>query len=80
MPILQIGELAKQLTDQTKLENPNVPWKEAVRIRDFLAHHYWRMDYEIMWETSQESIAHLQEALLMIHLEWKTNDKTYHLR
>ena len=68
MPILQIGELAKLLSEVIKNEYPNVPWKDAIRLRDFLAHHYWRMDYGMIWDTSHENITQLKDCLSVIDL------------
>ena len=39
MPILQIGELAKQLSDAFISEHSLIPWKQIIRMRDLFAHH-----------------------------------------
>ena len=63
MPILQIGELVKNLSkDFTKAYN-SMPWKTISRMRDVFAHHYGSLDYDMTWNTSIEDITALKEYL-----------------
>lgn len=32
-----------------KLENPNVEWRQIAGLRDFIAHGYFEIDDEIIW-------------------------------
>ena len=59
MPILQIGELAKTLSDEFLNEYTKIPWKSIMRMRDIVAHHYGSLDYEIVWTTSISDILEL---------------------
>ena len=61
MPILQIGELTKLLSDDFLNENKNIPWKMIMRMRDVVAHHYGSLDLEIVWNTSIDDIVDLEE-------------------
>ena len=69
MPILQIGELVKNLSDNFKFEYNAVPWHEIAKIRDFFAHHYGTIDYDITWNTSQGDISELKNYLENINRE-----------
>ncbi len=51
-----IGEAAKGLTEEIRGENPNVPWKEIMRMRDKVVHHYFRGDLDVVWKTVSEDI------------------------
>lgn len=62
MPILQIGELVKNLSDEFRTDN-NIPWKLLARTRDFYAHNYGALDYDVTWDTSQNDIPKLKEEL-----------------
>jgi len=64
MPILQIGELAKNLTEDFIKTHNLVPWKAIIRTRDFFAHHYWEIEYSDVWDTSHEDIEELKKYLL----------------
>ncbi|MCR5825120.1 MAG: DUF86 domain-containing protein [Oscillospiraceae bacterium] len=60
MPILQIGELAKNLSEEYRAENKAIPWRYIIRTRDLFAHHYGAVDYEQLWDTSHGDIADLR--------------------
>ncbi|MCM1055376.1 MAG: DUF86 domain-containing protein [Bacteroides sp.] len=59
MPILQIGELAKILSEDFLNNYADIPWKMIMRMRDIVAHHYGSLDYEIVWNTSISDIPQL---------------------
>lgn len=59
MPILQIGELTKMLSEKFLNEYTKIPWKMIMRMRDIVAHHYGSLDYEIVWNTSVSDISGL---------------------
>ena len=61
MPILQIGELAKSLSDDFRSANRSIPWRDIIRMRDLFAHHYGAVDYEQLWDTSRADVAMLRE-------------------
>ncbi len=63
MPILQIGELAKNLSEGFERECPGVAWKNLMRMRDVLAHHYVKLDKDILWETSHDESEHMAEEI-----------------
>ena len=66
MPLLQIGELAKHLSEDFLLAYRNIPWKEIMRMRDFFAHHYGSVEYNTVWETSHDDINDLKKFLLSL--------------
>ena len=63
MPILQIGELVKHLSDDFLKLHTDIPWRKIVRMRDYFAHHYWAVDYNLVWSTSVEDIQTLKHFL-----------------
>lgn len=64
MPILQIGELAKVLSEEMRGELKDIPWKEISGMRDVFAHHYGSIDYDIVWQTSKTDITDLRSRLV----------------
>ena len=60
MPILQIGELVKKLSDEYLLENRTIPWRAIMGMRDIFAHHYGSVDYQELWQTSHEDVQELE--------------------
>ena len=60
MCILQIGELVGRLTDDFKTANANIPWHKIRGMRNYVAHEYGSIDFEIVWFASTKSIPELQ--------------------
>ena len=55
-----IGEAAKKIPPDFTASYPLVPWKEMAGMRDRLIHHYFGVDYEIVWNTVREDLEILQ--------------------
>lgn len=60
MPIQQIGELAKHLTEAFLEENAQIPWGQIKGMRTWFAHQYLRMDRDVIWEVMHEGIPSLR--------------------
>ena len=50
-----IGEAANKLPDEFKNEYPSVPWRDITDFRNVLAHHYWAIDLETVWNIIQNT-------------------------
>lgn len=62
MCVLQIGELAKHLSEEFKLQtNDEIPWYQIQGLRNVVAHEYGKIDLESLWETITEDIPQLCE-------------------
>ena len=51
MTVINIGELVKNITEETRLENPNIPWKAIAGMRDLAAHKYQTLRMEDVYQT-----------------------------
>lgn len=60
MPIQQIGELAKHLSDDFTEANPQIPWKYIRGMRNWFAHQYLSMDRDVIWEVVHDGIPPLK--------------------
>ena len=60
MPVQQIGELAKHLSDEFLEAYPEIPWKQIKGMRTWFAHQYLSMDKEIIWEVLHSGIPQLK--------------------
>ena len=54
-----IGEAARVVSDERKLANNSVPWKQIVGMRYRLVHEYFRIDLERVWDTIQADVPEL---------------------
>ena len=60
--ILQIGELAKNLSSEFIKRYPAVPWNKIKGMRDVVAHGYGTIDLNRVWQTASEDIKLLRES------------------
>jgi uncharacterized protein with HEPN domain len=58
-----IGEAARMISEPTKLSRPEIEWTTIAGMRNRIVHEYFRVDFEILWDTIQEDIPKLNEQL-----------------
>lgn len=67
-----IGEASKNLPEKFKQENDDIDWKNIARMRDKLIHHYFGIDYTIVWDVIKNEIPVLHSRIAeMIQSEEK---------
>jgi uncharacterized protein with HEPN domain len=54
-----MGEAAKRLSAEFCAAHPEVEWSEVAKTRDFLIHHYGRVDLGQVWTIASEDLATL---------------------
>ncbi|MCX8027836.1 MAG: DUF86 domain-containing protein [Thermodesulfovibrionales bacterium] len=55
-----IGEATKNIPLQIREKYKEVPWKYMARIRDKIAHFYFGIDYEIVWNVTKQKIPNIK--------------------
>ncbi|MGL3148962.1 HepT-like ribonuclease domain-containing protein [Microbacterium sp. A82] len=55
----RIGDLAKRLVVADSERFSALIWRQAARHRDYVVHHYDRLDGELLWRTVTESFPEL---------------------
>ena len=70
MKLIFIGESVKNIDKISKGEllskYPSIPWKQIMRQRDLIAHHYFRIDADSIHTTIQEDLPFLLNVLTQI--------------
>ena len=61
-----IGEASKKLEEDFKSDHPEIEWKKMARTRDRVMHHYFGVDYDIIWDIIQTKLPDLQERIYAI--------------
>lgn len=63
MRLLEIGEAVKALSTETTDTEPEIRWREIAGMRDFLAHHYFATNPEIVQAVIDQDLQPLAEAV-----------------
>ncbi len=62
MCVVQIGELATQLSDEAKGRDTTIPWRVIKDTRNFYVHAYGSIDVPSVWDTLEHDIPALKVA------------------
>ena len=58
-----LGEPAKQIPDAVRDRHPEVPWRRIAGLRDVLAHAYFGLEDETIWQIVSSSVPALAAQL-----------------
>ena len=64
--LLVLGEAAKQVPPEVADRHPNVEWRRIAAFRDVLAHGYFGLDDDILWDAVANKLPHVHAALVQI--------------
>ncbi len=66
MNLFQIGECVNGITEETKENDPDIPWHEIYGLRNVIAHGYVKIKEERIWNVVQSDIPELQMKITRI--------------
>ena len=73
--LMTIGEAAKNIPQDSRELMPEIEWAEIARFRDFVAHHYFSLDMNKVWDIVQTDLPELsQQVEHLLALLKDTND------
>ncbi len=55
-----IGEAAKKLPEDIRALSPKIEWQKMCGLRDILAHEYFGIDADIIWDICENKLRPLQ--------------------
>jgi len=64
-----IGEAARNLDESIYRDNPSIPWRKIIGLRNIISHAYFGIDWENIWKIINEDIPDFRETLEKIELE-----------
>lgn len=71
--VSKIGELVKELTDETIDKYTNIPWNSIKGMRNRIVHDYDNVDLSVLWGTIKDSLPQLKDELKEILLSETEN-------
>jgi len=51
-----IGEAVKGLSADFKKKHSKIPWKDLAGLRDRLIHHYFGVNFDIVWKVAKDEL------------------------
>lgn len=58
-----LGEASSQISETTKANYPEVPWRAVSALRNRLVHAYWQVSTQILLSIAQDDVPNLLSAL-----------------
>ena len=59
--LIQLIENIKNISQEFKLQHPELPWGKIIGFRNGIVHEYGKTDYSIVYETVTENLKELKE-------------------
>lgn len=72
--LVEIGEAVKDLDPGLLSAEPEIPWSEVARMRDFLTHRYFDTVHAIVFTTARNDIPQLEDAVRRLLATWHIRD------
>ncbi len=66
MNFVAIGESINRLSDELKKENPQIPWKLIYALRNIIAHDYFGILAEEIWEIIENDLENFKKQILKL--------------
>ncbi|MDO8734894.1 MAG: DUF86 domain-containing protein [Elusimicrobiota bacterium] len=57
---ITIGEASNMIPKEFQEKYPDIPWRDMNDMRNIVAHEYYGVDYNIVWNTIKENIPALK--------------------
>ena len=61
--LIVIGEAAANIPSDIKQLAPELPWRQMTDMRNIMAHAYFRVKLDIVWETARDNLPPLVDSL-----------------
>lgn len=61
--LLIIGEAVKHIDKESLASHPEIPWDDIAGLRDIIAHKYFHLDLERIWDVVSKNLSPLASAV-----------------
>ncbi len=62
-----IGEASKNIPDTARVTMPEIEWRKAAGLRDIIAHAYFGIDDQILWDIVKRKVPEMLHAVKTLH-------------
>jgi len=69
-----IGEAVKSIDEYFRNKYPDIPWKKIAGMRDVVAHEYFGVKLERVWEVVKSDVPDLKKKILKIRKDLQEVD------
>jgi len=69
-----IGEASKNIPTDVHKKYPEIPWRKMYGLRNLIAHEYFGIDYEMIWEIARKNLPQNRIDLIEIIRKEKAQD------
>ena len=66
-----IGEASRSISDDLKLQFPEIEWREIVDLRNLLLHEYFGVDLNIVWSIIQFDLPPLKSKIQNVLIKFR---------
>lgn len=71
--LVVIGEATNRLTEQVRTLSAGAQWRAIIGMRNYLAHEYFAVDLNTVWETVQRDVPVFKSAIVGLINKLKEN-------
>lgn len=58
-----MGEAARNISEDLRIEHPQIPWRQMIGLRNRMIHAYFNIDLQIIWEIVKGDIPDLKQKM-----------------
>lgn len=66
MNFIVIGEQVGKLSDELKNNNPQIDWSKIYSFRNIIAHHYFGINVDIVWQIIQNDLKNFRKNISIL--------------
>lgn len=64
--IVIIGEAAARVSEPTRTQHPEVPWRAVIGMRNAVVHGYFQVDWQEVWNVVEKNLEPLRKTIAAI--------------